>query len=137
MMAPDEQETGFSRSGKGGLFQSLRTLSATLLSLVRTRLELLSTEFEEERIRLVSMLVWTLVGLFCGFFGIIFVTLLLVIALWDNHRLLALGIPAVFFTLGAVASIMVVRSKASAKPRVFAASLNELAQDIERLTSRS
>jgi len=69
-----------------------------------TRLELLSTELEEERVRLSSMLVWALVALFCGGLGVVLATLFGVPALWDTHRLSALGIPAILFILGASAS---------------------------------
>jgi len=50
------------------------------------------------------MLVWTLVALFCSGLGVVLATLLGVLALWDAHRLLALGIPAILFILGASAS---------------------------------
>jgi hypothetical protein len=50
------------------------------------------------------MLVWTLVALFCSGLGVVLATLLGVLALWDTHRMLALGIPAILFILGASAS---------------------------------
>jgi uncharacterized membrane protein YqjE len=117
----------------GGLFGSIRTMASTLLAIVQTRAELLSTELEEERIRLTSMLVWGFVMLFCAGLGVIFVTLLFVVALWDDHRLLAVGIPAAAFLLAAFASWRVVATKAQAKPKLFSASLAELAKDREQL----
>jgi len=115
----------------------LKVLAATLLAIAHTRLELLSTELEEERVRLSSMLVWTLVALFCAGLGVVLATLFVVLALWDTHRLLALGIPAILFLLGAALAWLVVRGKARAKPRLFAASLTELSRDRKELTSRS
>jgi len=99
--------------------------------------ELLSTELEEQRVWLSSMLVWALVALFCAGIGIVLVTLFLVLALWETHRLLALGIPAMVFLLGAALAWLVVRGKARAKPSMFAASLEELSKDHKELTSRS
>src|SRR4030042_69997 len=116
-------------SCRGGLFDSLKVLAATLLAIAHTRLELLSTELEEERVRLSSMLVWTLAALFCAGLGVVLATLFVVLALWDIHRLLALGIPAILFLLGAVVAWLIVRGKARAKPRLFAASPAELSQD--------
>ena len=110
---------------------------STLLAIVQTRAELLSTELEEERIRLTSMLAWSFVMLFCAGLGVIFVTLLFVVALWDDHRLLAVGIPAGTFLLAALASWRVVAAKAQAKPKLFSASLAELAKDRERLNPPS
>jgi uncharacterized membrane protein YqjE len=134
-MASKAQDPGSGR--RGGLFDSLKVLTATLITIAHTRLELLSTELEEERVRLSSMLVWMLVALFCAGLGVVLATLFVVLALWDTHRLLALGIPAILFILGAALAWLVVRGKARAKPRLFAASLTELSKDRKELTSRS
>ena len=123
-------------SRRGGLFDFLKVLTATLIAIAHTRLELLSTELEEEWLRLSSMLVWTLVALCCAGLGVVLATLFVVLALWDAHRLLALGIPAIIFFLGAALSWLVVRGKARAKPRLFEASLTELSKDHKELTSR-
>jgi len=134
-MAFEAQNPGTSR--RGGLFDSLKVLTATLIAIAHTRLELLSTELEEEWLRLSSMLVWTLVALCCAGLGVVLATLFVVVVLWDRYRLLALGIPAILFILGAALAWLVVRGKARAKPRLFAASLTELSKDREELTSRS
>jgi len=134
-MGSEAQNPG--TSSRGGLFDSLKVLAATLIAIAHTRLELLSTELEEERVRLSSMLAWTLVALFCAGLGVVLATLFVVLALWDTHRLLVLGIPAILFILGAALAWLVVRGKARAKPRLFAASLTELSKDREELTSRS
>ena len=115
----------------------MRVLAATLLAIVYTRVELLSTELEEQRVWLSSMLVWALVAVFCAGIGIVLATLFVVLALWETHRVLALSIPAMVFLLGAALACLVVRGKARAKPPVFAASLEELAKDHKELTSRS
>ncbi len=120
----------------GGLFASLKTLAATVLSIGHTRLELLSVELEEERLRLTSMLLWALFALFCAGLGIVLLAMLFVVALWDSNRLLALAIPALLFLLGATLSWRVVRAKAAAKPGLFSASLAELSKDREQLAVR-
>lgn len=134
-MVSETQNPGPSR--RGGLFDSLKVLTATLIAIAHTRLELFSTELEEERVRLSSMLGWTLVALFCAGLGVVLATLFVVFALWDTHWLWALGIPAILFLLGAALAWLVVRGKARAKPRLFAASLTELSKDRKELTSRS
>ena len=134
-MLSEAQNPG--KRSRGGLFNSLKVLAATHLAIAHTRLELLSTELEEQWVWLSSMLVWALVGLFCAAFGIVLATLFVVFALWNTHRLLALGIPAILFLLGAAVAWLVVRGKARAKPRLFAASLMELSKDRKELTSRS
>jgi uncharacterized membrane protein YqjE len=120
-----------------GLFGSLKALAVTLLAIAHTRLELFSTELEEEWIRLVSILRWALAALFCAALGVVFATLFVVFALWDTHPLLALGVPAVLFFLVGVVAWRVVDGKVRSKPRMFAASLAELEKDREQLISRS
>lgn len=122
---------------RGGLFDSVKMLAATFLAIAHTRLELFSTELEEERVWFSSMLVWALLALFCAGLGVVFATLVVVLALWDTHRLLAVGIPAILFLLGAALAALVVLGKARAKPRLFAASLAELSKDREQLSPRA
>jgi len=133
-MAPKAQDPGSGR--RGGLFDSMKMLARTLLAIAHTRLELLSTEIEEHRAWLGSMLVWTLVALFCAGVGVVLATLFVVMALWDTHRLLALGIPEILFLLGTGLAWLAVLGKARAKPRLFAASLGEVSKDRKDLTSR-
>jgi uncharacterized membrane protein YqjE len=134
-MALSTRDSGSDRLG--GLFGSVKGLTATLLGIAHTRLELFSTELEEEGIRLVSIVRWALVALFCAVLGVIFATLFVVFALWNTHPLLALGIPAVLFSLVGVLAWRVVDGKVKSKPRLFAASLAELDKDREKLISRS
>ena len=133
-MVYEAQDTGSGQ--RAGLFDSVKTLAATLVAMGYTRLELLSTEIEEERVRLSSMLLWTLVALFFAALCIVLLTLLLLVVFWDTHRLLVLGILALLFLLGAVMAGRVVLDKAKAKPRLFASSLAELSKDREQLTTR-
>lgn len=113
----------------------MKVLAGSLLAIAHTRLELFSTEIEEQRAWLGSMLVWTLVALFCAGVGVVLATLFVVIALWDSHRLLAVGIPAILFLVGAALAWLIVLGKSRAKPRLFAASLAELSEDRKELTS--
>lgn len=133
-MSPEAQDHGPGQ--RGGLFNSLRVLAATLVATGQTRLELLSTEIEEERTRLGSMLLWTLAAMFCAALCIVLVTLWVVVVFWDDHRLLALGILAFLFLLGALLAGWIALGKARAKPRLFAASIRELSKDHEQLTPR-
>lgn len=134
-MISETQNPGTSR--RGGLFDSLKVLTATLIAIAHTRLELLCTELEEERLRLSSLLMWTFAALFCAGLGIVLATLFVVVLLWDTHRLLALGITAILFILGAALAWLVVRGKVRANPRLLAASLTELSKDHKELNSRS
>ncbi len=118
-----------------GLFESLKSLAVTLVTMGRTRLELLSNDLEEERAWLSAMLTWTLVALFCAAVGIVLATLLLVVAFWDSYRVPVLCILAAAFFLAAWFAWRTARNMARTKPRLFAASLAELSKDREQLAS--
>lgn len=116
-----------------GLMGSVKQLLSTLTSIVSTRLELLGNELQEERLHLTQMLLFVLSALFCFGMGILLLTMFIVVLLWDDHRLVALGaLSVIFFAAGALLAILL-RSKAQAKPRLFSGSLAELAKDREQL----
>lgn len=123
-------------AGKG-LLDSLKTLTGTLVAILYTRLELFSTDLEEERARLATLLVWTLVALFCLGVGVILAALLLVVAFWDTHRLLVLGGLTVLFLLGGLSASWMAQYKLRTKPKLFSASLAELYQDSTQLPPRT
>lgn len=124
-------------AGGKGLLESLSALVATLVAMAHTRLDLLSTDLEEEREHLLSLLVLSLTAMFCLGVGVVLVTILLVVAFWDTNRLLVLGgLAGVFLAVGA-AAWGYARHRAKTKPRLFAASLSELLKDRKQLVSRS
>lgn len=129
-----ERERGAEQSG--GLLHSLRSLGANLIGLLQTRLELLATELEEERFRLIQLLVWGCIAVFFLSLGVLMFTLFVVVLFWDTHRALVSGLFAlVYLALGVVAALAL-RGKARARSRLFAASLAELEKDRSELTSR-
>lgn len=126
-----------SHAAASGLFESLKTLSASLVSIVHTRLELLSTDVAEEREHLISLLVMGLVTLFCLGVGIVLLAILIAVAFWESHRLMALGgLTGLFLAAGAGVAWLAMH-KARTRPRLFAASLAELSKDRQHLTSGS
>lgn len=120
-----------------GLLESLTVLVTTFVAIAHTRLELLSTDFEEDRQHLFSLLVLALAALFCLVVGVVLAAILLVTAFWDTHRLMVLGSLTGFFLAVGAAAWRLVTHKARTKPRLFAASLSELFKDQQQLDSRS
>ena len=119
-----------------GLLESLSTLAATLVAIAHTRLDLLSADVEEDRAHVLSLLVLALAALFFIGVGVVLAAILLVVAFWDSHRLLALGSLAGFFLAAGVGAWAYALHKARTKPRLFAASLSELLKDRQQLVSR-
>ena len=123
-------------SAQGGFLDSLRTLLSTLVGIAHTRVELISTEVEEQFARLVSLLVWGLVAMFLAFSAVILSAIAFIVLFWDSSRVLAAaGLAAAFVLLAAIAvSGFIARMRS--RPRLFNASLDELARDRSRLDSR-
>lgn len=116
--------------------ESLKRLVRTLLAIGQTRLELLSNELEEERIRLTRILV--IGGLTLFFFGLalLLATVFLVVLFWDSHRLLMIGGLTGLFTLAGLLALNTFRAMCRERPRLFAASIGELGKDRDHLAPR-
>jgi len=120
-----------------GLLESLGAFVATLIAIVHTRLDLLSTELEEEREHLLSLVVLALVAMFCLGVGVVLITILFVVAFWDSYRLLVLGVLSGLFLAVGVAAWWYAVHKARTKPKLFAATLSEFLKDRQQIASRS
>ncbi len=120
-----------------GLLASLKTLTLTLVGMVQTRLELLSTDVAEERARLTAILISAMVALFCLGVGVVLLTILIVVVFWDSHRVVTLGLLTAVFLASGVGLWAVAIHKMRSKPRLFDASISELAKDRDQLSSGS
>lgn len=125
-----------SAAGKG-LFGSLTNFAATLVSIAHTRLDLLSTDLEEERAHVFSLLALGLAALFFIGVGVVLTTILLVALFWDTHRVLVLLLLAGFFLAAGLVAGGVAVHKTRTKPKLFSATLSELRKDRQQLVSRS
>lgn len=119
-----------------GLYSSLRGLVAGGVALLRTRLELLATELQEEKARVLILLAYGAAALILLAVGAVFLAVFFTVLLWDSHRLLALGVfAALFLAAGALAAALALRL-ARTESRLFAASLAELGEDRAELEDR-
>jgi uncharacterized membrane protein YqjE len=116
-------------AARGGLLQSIKHLGHTLLGAAQTRLQILATEIEEERVRLEQMLLYALAAGFCLAMGAVLCVALVVLYYWDTHRLAAVGILAAGFLATGALLGWVLRDKAKSRPKPFAITRGELAKD--------
>ena len=123
-------------ASKGGILDSVKNLAATLITMVQTRLEIITTEYEEERERLHSLLIWTMIALFSAILAVVLATLLVVVYYWDSYRLLSIVVMLSIFTISALVAWRVMRNKSRNKPRLFTATITVLTKDRLELTSR-
>jgi len=118
-----------------GLLESLKRLTGTLLSIIQTRLELLSNELEEERLRVRQMLFYGSLALFFFGLSVMLLTVFVVVLFWDSYRLQVLGgLTAIFFIAGTLVWIEL-RRLSRERTKLFSTSLAELDDDRDRLTT--
>lgn len=115
-----------------GLFASLRGVLVTALGITSTRFELIGVEIAEERERLVALLITAVAAVFAFSFAALLLTLMVVVLFWDN-RLLALGACTLVYA-GVGGWLMVrLRDQLASHPPLFAATIAELEKDRDAL----
>ncbi|MCA1769677.1 MAG: phage holin family protein [Halomonas sp.] len=112
------------------LFTAARRLLGSLLATGETRLRLVVVELEEERVRLVGLLLIVGLSLILLMLGIGVLATLVIAAFWDSYRLTAIGVSAGVLLGGGV--LLALRALQLAKRRTLLAStLKHLATDRE------
>lgn len=112
---------------------SVRGLAATLVELAQVRLELFSVEAQEEVLRVASLVAYGAIALVCLALGLGFLAMLITVALWDENRLLALGVFTAIFLGGGLFAALRARARVLSGSKLFSASIDELRQDREAL----
>jgi uncharacterized membrane protein YqjE len=108
-------------------------IGATLVAMVRTRLELAAVEVQEEARRLLGYLAWTLLAVFLAAAAFMLAALFVILLFWDSYRLQAVAGMAILFALAGTVIVMKVRASFDAKPPMLAATLAELHKDTRLL----
>lgn len=119
-----------------GLFQSLSNFVATFIAIVHTRLELLTTELQEEVRQVGAILLWAFVAAFAAMMGLFLGALAVIFVFWDTHRIAASLCMIALFVLIAVAAALMLRKKLLGKPPLLDDTLAELAKDRDHLRAR-
>lgn len=115
---------------------ALRRLSAAFLALLGTRAELAATEFEEFRARQLEIAIAGVTAAVLLFVALLLVTLLVITAFWETHRLTAIGVAlALYLGIGAFMGLRAHRLS-QAVPKPFSATLEELRRDAAQLRGR-
>lgn len=116
--------------------ESASRLAATLLAIVQNRVELASTELEEESLRYFSCLMLSLAAMFCLGIAVVLGVILAVVLYWDSHRVAILTVLMAMFAGTALAIAMRVRRQYQSKPRLLGHTMAELSRDSELLQPR-
>lgn len=118
------------------ILSSLKNLVSTGASIAQTRLELISTDVQIARTQFLGLLVTVIFTLFFLFFGLVMLALLIVIYSWESDRMMALSLlTSGFLAIGLVLALVVLRT-IKTLPRLFEATITELAKDRQELANR-
>ncbi|HEX9045487.1 MAG TPA: phage holin family protein [Verrucomicrobiae bacterium] len=113
---------------EGGVLSSVTRVFRTLRDTAENRLELFLTELKEERIRLFDALALLAIAIIGALMALVTLTLTVVVVFWDSHRLLALVLVTVAYTVTALAAFLNLRSRLQ-RWQAFSATLGEIKKD--------
>ena len=113
----------------GGLFVSLRRLLATAIEIAQVRLDLISTELEIEKQRILSGLLFGIGALLVLGVGVVLGCGFVILLLWDGYRLAAVGVLALIFFGCGVWLMRSAQERLRSPGGLFAASVAELKRD--------
>ncbi|MYN13187.1 phage holin family protein [Pusillimonas sp. TS35] len=123
------------------LRQSAGDLAGMLLSILRTRLELFSLEASEQKASVISLLGMAFGALLFLTLAVLVFSIAVALYFWPTEqRYLALGLLALIYALIGAGLFLALRRKLVYGPMPFAATLEELQQDValvERLRGSS
>jgi uncharacterized membrane protein YqjE len=120
-----------------GLLRSVVRLGGTMVALLETRFDLLTTELSEDAHRATHILLWGFVALLAGILGALLAGITVIVLLWDTHRIAAaVSVTAVFLVVATVAALLS-RKRLREKPRLLDATRSELTRDVAMLRRRT
>ena len=119
-----------------GLFQSFSNFAGTLIAIAHTRLQLLTTELQEEVRQVGAILLWAFIAAFTALLGLFLAALVFIFAFWETYRIAASLAMIGMFVGIAIFAVLVLRKKLREKPPMLDDTLAELAKDRDNLRAR-
>lgn len=120
-----------------GFIKNLSALGDSLLGAIQERVELVSVELQEEKYRMIRLIIWISAAVFAGVMTLAFATLTIVYLLWDTARLAALGGFTVLYGGALVWVIVMLRRQFTHQPKPFEATIDSLTEDRACIRSRT
>jgi len=121
----------------GGMMDAIRLFLASWIAVIKTRVEIISVEIEEQREWIQQVAILAVAAVFCLSLGLILLTLFVVVLFWDKHPLIVLGGFTILYLGGGLASWFTLQHKLKIKPRIFSTTAAELAKDYAALQPRT
>ena len=100
-----------------------------MLGALQERVELIAVEVQEEKYRLVRLIIWLAAAVFAGVMMLSFATLTLVYLFWESSRLAALAGATGFYAIMLAGVIVALRRHFAHQPKPFEATLDTITED--------
>lgn len=121
---------------RAGIFESARKLGRTGVAVLQNRLELFAVELEEQKVRLVRVLVLAGAAIFLGNTALLAVSATIVVAAGKQARLGVLIGLSIVYAGAALWAVLALRKELRSAPPPFEESVTELKKDSEWLAPR-
>ncbi|EIK96746.1 putative transmembrane protein [Pseudomonas sp. M47T1] len=112
---------------------SSRRLGAALLGLLHSHVELFGIELQEQKSRTLSLLLFAGLALVFALLALVALSGLILILLWDNYRMVGMIGLCLFYLLAGLFCAMRLKAAIFDESSPFSGTLEELANDRERL----
>ncbi len=116
-----------------GLFASLRKLGDTLVGIITTRIELFALEVQEEKLWVLTTLLWTAAAVVCGVLALLLITITVVYVVPAGCRTWALIGFCVFYSGLTAFAAFRIREQVRSKAAPFDDTIAELKKDLGTL----
>ena len=118
------------------VMDSIRTTLATTAKVIRTRLEIISTELEEQREWMQHLVLLAVAALFFVSMGLVMLTIFVVAMFWDSHPVAVTGAFAGVYLAVGIWAMLTFRAKTKTRPKLFQSTTEELAKDETQLSPK-
>lgn len=123
-------------SPRPGILESIRGLGRNGVGLFQNRLELFSIELEEQKLRLIRLLILTAAAIFLGNTALLTISAAIVVLAGERARPAVLIALSVIYVGGTIWAVLALKKELRNAPPAFEKSLGELKKDSELLDSR-
>jgi uncharacterized membrane protein YqjE len=131
-----EAEAGVRHGPAAALWSSARAFAGSFAGVAHTRLELLTTELQEEVRQVGAILLWAFIAAFAAMMALFLGALAVIFMFWETHRGAASLAMIVMFVAIAAAAARVMQRKLREKPPLLNDTLAELGRDRDQLRER-
>ncbi len=121
----------------GGLFDSLRRMLEAAAGLAQRRLELFAVEAQEEKLRVLDLLLRATAVIGLSLLALVTATATVVVALWDTSPVLVLVLVTAGYGIAATVLAAGIRRRLREGPKPFAGTIEEFRKDRECLGKRN